>query len=146
MTRIINPNSAGKERTQLTKAIVMSIRELAKQKDTKGEARDLAIFIAMALQTIAEGVEVTVAPWEKRNYWVKADRFRMDWDWAGQLSEKMKIAVLGDDWGQVAMLSAQIGQKLHKVNVSDNHRMGKPWLGAWEKLESLEIKGVITGS
>ncbi|MDK1119276.1 MAG: hypothetical protein QGM50_10895, partial [Anaerolineae bacterium] len=109
MTRIINPNSAGKERTQLTKAIVISIRELAKQKDTKGEARDLAIFIAMALQTIAEGVEVTVAPWEKRNYWVKADRFRMDWDWAGQLSDKMKIAVLGDDWGQVAILSAQIG-------------------------------------
>ncbi|MDK1081378.1 MAG: hypothetical protein QGD88_07855 [Anaerolineae bacterium] len=76
---------------------------------------------------------ITPAIWEKRNYWVKADSFRMDWDWAGQLSEKMKIAVLGDDWGQVAMLSAQIGQKLHKVNVPENHRMGKPWLGAWEK-------------
>ena len=138
MSRVINPDSAGKERTRLTKAIVISIRELAKQTDTRvGEARDLAAFIALALQTIAEGIDVSVAAWEKRNYWVKADRFRMDWAWAGQLGEKMKTAVLEDDWASVAMLSAQIGQKLHKIKVSENHRMGKPWVGAWKQLEML---------
>ena len=135
MSRVINPDSAGKERTRLTKAIVLSIRELAKQTDTDGEARDLATFIALALGTIAEGIDVSVAAWEKRNYWVKADRFRMDWAWAGQLGEKMKTAVIEDDWASVAMLSAQIAQKLYKVKVSEKHRMGKPWVGAWNKLE-----------
>jgi hypothetical protein len=33
------------------------------------------------------------------------------------------------------MLSAQIGQKLQKIKVSERHRMGKPWVGAWNKLE-----------
>jgi hypothetical protein len=135
MSRVINPDSAGKERTRLTKRIVISIRELAKQTEPNAEARDLAAFIILALETIADGIDVSVAAWEKRNYWVKADRFRMDWAWAGQLGGKMRTAVLEDDWASVAMLSAQIAQKLHKVKVSERHRMGKPWVGAWEEFE-----------
>ena len=135
MSRVINPDSAGRERTRLTKAIVISIRELAKQSNPGKEARDLAAFIALALLTIADGIDVSVAAWEKRDYWVKADRFRMEWTWAGQLGEKMKTAVLEDDWGSVATLSAQIAQKLAKVKVSERHRMGTPWVGAWEQLK-----------
>ena len=136
MSRVINPDSAGKERNRLTKAIVISIRELAKQSDTGDKARDLAAFIALALLSIAEGIDVSVAAWEKRNYWVKADRFRMEWAWAGQVGEKMRTAVLNDDWASVAMLSAQLGQKLHKIKVSENHRMGRPWIGAWKQLNN----------
>lgn len=135
MSRVINPDSAGKERTRLTKAIVISIRELAKQAEPSAESRDMAAFIVLALQTIADGIDVSVAAWEKRDYWVKADRFRMEWAWAGQLGEKMETALLEDDWANVAMLSMQIAQKLHKVKVSEKHRMGKPWVGAWEQFE-----------
>lgn len=134
MSRVINPDSAGKERTRLTKGIVISIRELAKQSEPGREARDLAAFIALALQTIAEGIDVSVAAWEKRDYWVKADRFRMEWAWAGHLGKKMQAAVLSDDWASVAQLSMQIADKLKKVKVSDNHRMGKPWVGAYQHL------------
>jgi len=134
MSRVINPDSAGKERTRLTKAIVISIRELAKQLEPNNSARDMAAFIALALLTIADGIDVSVAAWEKRDYWVKADRFRMEWAWAGQLGEKMKTAVREDDWANIALLSAQIAEKLHKVKVSEKHRMGRPWVGAWEQL------------
>jgi hypothetical protein len=135
MSRVINPDSAGKERTRLTKAILIAIRELARQSGPNAEARDLAAFIALALQTIAEGIDVSVAAWEKRDYWIKADRFRMDWAWAGQIGEKMKKAVLDEDWGNVATLAAQIAQKLQKVKVSENHRMGRPWAGAYQQLK-----------
>ena len=134
MSRLINPDSAGKDRTRLSKAIVLSIRELAKQKDVTGEAKDLAAFIALALQSIAEGIDASVVAWEKRDYWVKADRFRMDWMWTGQLAEKMKSAVLNDDWGTIAMLMPKIAQKFSKVVVSENHRLGKPWIGAYLQL------------
>lgn len=135
MSRVINPNAAGKERTRLTKAIVITIRELTKQSEPNDATRDMAAFIALALQTIADGIDVSVAAWEKRDYWVKADRFRMEWAWAGQIGEKMKTAVLEDDWASVAMLSAQIAQKLYKVKVSEKHRMGTPWVGAWEQIK-----------
>ena len=134
MGRLINPNSAGKERTRLTKAIVLAVRELAKQTDVNHEAKDLAAFIALALRNISEGIDVSVLAWEKRGYWVKADRFRMEWLWTGQFAEKMKTAILAEDWGTVAMLSAQIAQKFNKTVVSENHRLGKPWVGAFNQL------------
>ena len=74
MSRVINPDSAGKQRVQLTKAIVLSIRELAHQKDTGAETRDLAAFISSALKTISEGIDASVTAWEKRDYWIKADK------------------------------------------------------------------------
>ena len=136
MSRLIKTETVGKDRTRLTKAIVLAMRELAKQKDVTDETRDLAAFIALALQIIADGIDESVAAWEKRDYWVKADRFRMEWMWAGQTAIKMKNAVLTDDWATIAMLMPQIAMKLNKIEVSDNHRLGKPWVGAYKQLMS----------
>ncbi|MGZ9234891.1 MAG: hypothetical protein ACXW4E_05140 [Anaerolineales bacterium] len=134
MSPIINPESAGKERTQLTKAIVLAVRELAKQTDVTNDAKDQAAFIVLALKNISEGIDVSVAAWEKRGYWVKADRFRMEWLWTGQYADKMKSAILADDWASVAMLMPQIAQKFSKIVISENHRLGKPWVGAFGQL------------
>jgi hypothetical protein len=134
LSRLINPDSAGKDRTRLSKAIVLAVRELAKQTQVTPETKDLAAFIALALKQISAGIDSSVAAWEKRDYWVKADRFRMEWMWSGQYAEKMRVAVLADDWGTVAMLSAQIAQKFHKIEIAQNHRLGKPWVGAFRQL------------
>ena len=135
LSRVINPDSAGKERTRLTKGVVLAIRELAQQSNPGAEARDLAAFIALALSIIAGTIDVSVAAWEKRDYWVKADKFRMEWAWSGQYAEKMKLAIMKDDWGSVAQVAAQIAQKLNKVTVPAGHRLGKPWEGSWEELK-----------
>ncbi len=134
MGRVINPDGAGKERTHLTRAIVLALRELGRQREPDDATRDLAAFIALALAAIAATIDASVAAWEKRGYWLKADRFRLDWQWTDQLARKMKDAVLVEDWGQVAVLSAQIAQKLDKVAVPERHRLGQPWQGAWRKL------------
>lgn len=134
MSRVINPDSVGKERTRLTKSIVLCIRELAKQNQVTPETKDQAAFIALALQSIAEGIDSSVAAWEKRDYWVKADKFRMEWMWAGQYAAKLKDAVLSDDWATIATMLPSIAQKFSKVEVSDNHRLGKPWSSAYKLL------------
>jgi len=134
LSRVINPDSVGKERTRLTKGIVLCIRELAKQNAVTPEAKDLAAYIALALQAISEGIDVSVTAWEKRDYWVKADKFRMEWMWAGHSADKMKAAVLTDDWATVATLMPQIASRFSKIEVSDNHRLGKPWTGAYTLL------------
>ena len=134
MSRVINPDSVGKDRTRLTKSIVVCIREMAKMKEVTSEAKDMASFIALALQSISEGIDVSVAAWEKRDYWVKADKFRMEWMWSGQYADKMKVAIFTNDWGTIAMMMPQIAQKFSKIEVSDNHRLGKPWVGAYQQL------------
>jgi hypothetical protein len=136
MSRVINPDSVGNQRTKLSKAIVLALRQLARQSDTGGETRDLAAFIAVALASISEGIDASVAAWEKRGYWVKADKFRMEWAWAGPISERLRSAIAADDWATVAMLSAQVAQKLNKIQVADNHRLGKPWAGAYERMNA----------
>ncbi len=134
MSRVINPDSVGKLRTQLIKGIVLSIRELARQTGTGAETRDLAAFIALALKSISEGIDVSVTAWEKRDYWIKADKFRMEWMWTGSTAVKMRNAVLAEDWATVAVLSAQIAQKFNKIQVSENHRLGRPWIGSYDQL------------
>ena len=110
------------------------MRELAKQNDITAETKDLAAFIALALRTIADGIDASVAAWEKRDYWVKADRFRMEWMWSGQYADKLKVALFTNDWSAIAMLMPQIAQKFGKIVVSENHRLGKPWVGAFKQL------------
>lgn len=134
MSRIYNPESAGKERTRLSKAVVLAIRELAKQPEPGKEARDLAAFISLALAAIAETIDASVAAWEKRDYWVKADKFRMDWAWAGPAGQKMRTALLADDWAGVAQAAASAAQRLGKITVPPGHRLGTPWVGAWDEL------------
>ena len=45
MSRLIKTDTVGKDRTRLSKSIVLPVRELAKQKDVTDEAKDLAAFI-----------------------------------------------------------------------------------------------------
>ena len=77
-----------------------------------------------------------MAAWEKRDYWVKADKFRMEWLWAAQYAEKMRLAVLADDWGTIAMVMTHTAQKVVKVDVPAGHRLGTPWVGAFRKLKA----------
>jgi hypothetical protein len=132
--RIINPEGAGKERTQLSKAVVLALRELMRQTEPDAHSQDLAAFIAISLQKINDTVETSVVAWEKKGYWVKADRFRMEWEWSKTLSDRLKLAVLSEDWATVAVTSAQVAQRLMKIDVPIRHHLGTPWVGARTKI------------
>ncbi|MHB1120682.1 MAG: hypothetical protein ACYC11_11540 [Bellilinea sp.] len=133
LSRVINPESAGKLRNNLTRAVVLAIRELMKQPEPNEAAHDLAAFIVLALEDIAGTIDVSVQAWEKRDYWVKADRFRMEWDWAGTLGREMRSALQTEDWGRIAVNTARVAQKLGKITIPERNRIGTPWNGAYEK-------------
>ncbi len=136
MGRVIQTEGAGKDRNRLTRCVVLALRELMRQTEPNELAHDLAAFIGLALVEIGDTVDASVVAWEKRDYWVKADRFRMEWEWARRLGLAMQEAVRAEDWAQVALLSAQIGQRLMKVTIPQRHRLGTPWEGAWERLNA----------
>ena len=134
MGSVININGAGKERNQLTRGIVLALRELVAQKDTDSYTQDLAAFIVLALESISKTIDSSVEAWEKRGYWVKADRFRMEWAWSSRLAQMMRKALMEEDWSQVALAVAQVAEKLKTVKVPQRHHLGSPWVGAWEQL------------
>lgn len=134
MGRVINPDSSGKERTKLTKSIVKAIRQLMNQSRPDQITKDLAAFIAIGLQDIYLTVDVSVEAWEKRGYWVKADRFRLDWEWTKEYSNQMKEAIRHEDWANVAMVAAKTAQKLNNIKIGEKNRIGEPWHGAYQLL------------
>ena len=116
------------------RAVTLALRELAQQTDFDDEARDLAAFIAIALRNIDDGIDTSVTAWEKRGYWVKADKFRMQWAWAGTLSARMQSALAVGDWPAVATVAIQIAEKLAGIQIGARTRLGRPWLGAFARL------------
>jgi hypothetical protein len=132
--RVINLENSGKERNKLTKSIVKAIRELMNQQATDLLTHDLAAFIALSLEDIHQTVDVSVLAWEKRGYWLKADRFRLDWEWSEQYGKQMREAVLSEDWASIANLSAKVAQKLSKIQIAAKNRIGEPWIGSWDKI------------
>jgi hypothetical protein len=97
VTRIIKTTTPGKERSHLSKAIVITIREFMRQKEPNKDTRDMVAFIILALQEIANGIDKSVAAWEKRGYWVKADKYRLEWQWTGQIAGHLQKAFLSED-------------------------------------------------
>ena len=134
MGRVINLDNIGTQRNWMVKAIVLALTELTEKTYPGKEAHDILAFVALSLEAISDTIDQSVSAWEKRGYWVKADRFRLEWLWSKQLAENLRKAISKGDWESADKIAVQIRQKLNNVNVSPRHRMGKPWIGAWEKL------------
>jgi sensor domain CHASE-containing protein len=136
VSRLIKTGSAGKDRQLLEKGITLAIRELAAQEGLDNTTLDLLAYISLSLLAVGETIEQSVAAWEKRDYWIKADRYRMEWSWAGNWGQAMKDAIIREDWASVAKITAQVTAKMSKVKVAQRNRLGKPWVGSYQKLVS----------
>jgi hypothetical protein len=136
VSRVIKTGSAGKDRVLLEKGIVVAIRQLTEQSGMDATTRDLLAYIALSLHAIGATIDESVAAWEKRGYWIKADRYRMEWTWASNWGEEMRQSILREDWDAVARFTAQVTQKMSKVKIGQKNRLGTPWIGSYQKLIS----------
>ncbi|MCJ7695770.1 MAG: hypothetical protein MUO40_10125 [Anaerolineaceae bacterium] len=134
MGRIISGESPVTLRNRLSKAIILAIRELMQQTQPDELSKDLAAFIVLSLETISDSINKTVIAWEKRDYWLKADKFRMDWAWTESLEIAMKKALFEESWEEIGKISIKIAEKFQGIKVSNNHRMGTPWVGAYKAM------------
>ena len=134
MGRIVHIEGPGKERNLLCREIVIALNEFIGLSNINSEAKDIAAYIVICLEAINATIEQSVSAWEKRGYWVKSDRFRIEWYWIEQLAPEMKAAVISEDWDVVIRIAGQIGSKLNKVKKPKRIQLNKPWIGAWDKL------------
>ncbi|MEL7625688.1 MAG: hypothetical protein AAGU15_02380 [Anaerolineaceae bacterium] len=123
-------------RNRLTKSIVLAIRKLMQKGQPDRESLDMAAFVVLALEKIEESVDASAIAWEKRDYWLKADRYRMEWGWTEPRRLALEKAVLAQDWGSIAIELIQIAQQFSQIVVSDKNRLGEPWVGSWNSLKS----------
>ncbi|MDD5468147.1 MAG: hypothetical protein PHS96_10095 [Anaerolineales bacterium] len=142
MSRIIHTEGGGKERNALLREVVYALRALMSQGEVTTTTRDIVAYLILVLEAVAGTVEKTVEAWEKRDYWIKADRYRLEWQWTTQYAQKLRSALQPEDWNQVAQLAIQIGGKCSGVNMPKRKRTATPWDGAWGRLNLGRKAGV----
>lgn len=136
MSRVVKLESAGKDRTQLSKYILLAIRELGGSSQDLNKGRDLVAYMIIALAQIAQTIDASVDAWEKRGYWVKADRFRMEWSWTQAKSDQLYKYLQEQNWDGIIQQVVQITQKLSSVKVPAKKPLVEPWHDAYKRMMS----------
>jgi hypothetical protein len=132
--RVIHLESSGKNRQRLIREIVVAIRELTLVESMDNNTRDIVSLIALNLWEINKSIDSSVLAWEKRGYWVKADRFRLEWDWTKTYGDRLASSIGSNNWTDVRDIIVRIAQKFSKVTIPINHRIKSPWSGSWDIL------------
>ncbi|MGV8050441.1 MAG: hypothetical protein AB2L21_08890 [Anaerolineaceae bacterium] len=132
MATLKNSESGTTYRNRLSRSIVLAIRLLMQQKRPDNLSQDMAAYVVLALEKMAESADATATAWEKRDYWLKADHFRQEWAWVEHAGHGLETALIAEEWDKVAQEMVEVGQHLQNIQISENNRIGEPWTGAWE--------------
>ena len=133
MSRVINPESAGRNRARLMQWIALACAQLMKERSLDTRADELA-FIVAALEEIAAGIDASTAAWEKRDYWLKADQFRRQWEWTGRSAQRLRAAIECKNTSEAVAALADLAPRLAGVALPKRLPKEMPWKGAHEKL------------
>jgi len=134
VSRLINGTNPGTERNQLRRTVAEALRHLMSKKQIDDESKDLVALIVYSLRGISEGVEQSARAWEKRDYFVKADKFRMDWAWAEKYANKLEIIMRGELWGDLPLALAELAAKFSEITITKFVRTDALWKGRFRQL------------
>lgn len=134
MSRVISLDSPRKQRNHHRRTIAEALRRLTQKNRMDEEAKDLAALIVFALRGIAEGVEQTTVAWEKRNYYLKADRFRMEWEWANKAADELARLIRAEQWHLLPPVLGALLPRFSDVTVNKLVRPTSLWQGCYQRL------------
>jgi hypothetical protein len=134
MSRVISTDGPGKTRDQLRRTVAEALRRLSQKPQLDDEAKDLAALIVFCMHGIADTVDQTVTAWEKRDYWMKAERFREEWRWVEPVADELSAVIYGSQWDQLPSALAQLMPHFADIRIKRMTRQPRLWQGAYERL------------
>lgn len=134
MARIINTANPGKLRSQARRTIAEMLRRLMSKGTLDDEARDMLATIVYALRAIDATIEVTTDAWEKRDYYLKADKFRLEWEWASPAADRLEAIVRLGKWDRLPQEIMGLAQRFADVKIVKFTRAEDAWQGNYRQL------------
>ena len=134
MSRVINIDSPSKRRNHNRRTIAELLRRLSQKSTIDDEAKDMTATIVLSLQDISAGVEQTALAWEKRDYWMKAERFVRQWEWALQSAANIEDVIRNNAWDLLPELLADLFPRFADIQIKSMTRKADTWQGAYGKL------------
>jgi hypothetical protein len=134
MSRVINTADPGKSRSQLRRTIAEVLRHLMFKRQFDEEAKDLAAALVLALRGIDEGIEVTTAAWEKKDYFLKADRFRMEWEWVKPAAKRLEDIIRHERWDKLPQELGALAPRFADIRILKMTRDPSVWKSSYRLL------------
>lgn len=134
MSRVINTNNPGKIRERNRRTIAELLRRLSKKQSIDQEALDMLATIVFELTEIWAGVETTTQAWEKRGYWMKADRFIRDWEWTREVAANLDDILRHEAWDLIPEIIAECYPHFTDIKIKTMTRKPDTWRGAYNRL------------
>jgi hypothetical protein len=134
VSRVITTQAPGRERQRLRRTIAEALRHLGEKPEMDHEARDLIALIVLSLREIQGTIDQATEAWEKRDYYLKAERFRSEWSWVGRMADQMADALQRERWDELSLLLAQLFSHFSDVRVIRMTRSPSVWQGAYAHL------------
>ena len=134
MGRVVTIDGTGTERNRLRRTIAEALRLLGQKGEIDDEARDLTALIVFSLRHIAAGVETSAAAWEKRDYFMKADRFRSEWAWVDTSAARLDKILRQGRWNDLPAVLASLLPKFSDIKLTKMTRTPDLWAGCYRRL------------
>jgi hypothetical protein len=134
MSRVVNTNSPGKIRNQLMRTCAELLRHLSQKSEIDAEAQDMAAQLVFCLREIEDGIEASAMAWEKRDYWVKAERLRQRWVWAGNIAAKLEGLIRNGTWENMPAIMLGLVEHFSDIKIAKFTRNASEWAGAYQRL------------
>lgn len=134
MSRVINTNSPGKVRNQLMRTSAEVIRRLGQKSQLDDETRDMTALLIFCFRRIDEGIEESVRAWEKRDYWVKAEQFRIKWSWVNSAASELEMIIRDRSWENLPPALIRLLPYFEDIKIAKYTRKPSLWQGAYARL------------
>lgn len=134
MSRVINPNPPGTTRNHHMRTAAEMLRRLAAKPAVDTETKDMAAAMVFLFREVHAGVDTSALAWEKRDYWLKADRFRLEWEWAEQAAADLEDVIRNGAWDLLPRLLAELFPRLAGIKIKKLTRKPEVWQGAYARL------------
>jgi len=134
MSRVINPDSTGKQRNQLMRTAAEILRRLSQKADIDNEVKDMLAMLVYCFREIDEGIDQSAQAWEKRDYWVKAEEFRQRWGWPGDTADQIQAMIYHEEWNKLPAIMVKLLPRFADVKITKLTRKESLWQGSYERL------------
>jgi hypothetical protein len=134
MSRVINTSNPGKLRDQYRRTIAEALRHLMFKRSVDDDVKDMSAAIVLALRGIDGTIESTVGAWEKRDYYLKADRFRLEWEWVKPTASRLYEVISKARWDELPVELARLAPKFADIHIAKMTRSSESWKSSYQQL------------
>ncbi len=104
------------------------------QSEVDDELRDMLAALVFTLREITATVEQAALAWEKRDYWLKADRFRFEWQWAEEKAASLKESLVEGRFEEAIANILPLLPKVSAIHFKKYRHGPALWRGALARL------------